>query len=500
MKKVLSNLNLILAISKDGVIGKKGVNSNTSHSIPWKIQSDMVRFKKLTTGCGVIMGRTTWESIPEKYRPLPDRENIVLSRNTKPIKGAIVMSSVDEVIQYVESNSEKLFWVIGGTEIYAQFFPLVAEIHLTEVNAYFSEKHYVQGPNFPRKRSGVFEGFYFAFEEYFEIAPGDEYSTIYKIFKQKLEDSDIDFLRKRAIKQIAVNRAKSRYLEIKSPYENLLFKILKKGKIKKDRTGTGTVSLFGEQIRFDLSSAFPLITTKKIALKPVIYELLWFLKGDSNIEYLCKNGVSIWDDWPYEVFKKSSDFNNESIKEFAKRITEDSQFAKKWGDLGPVYGVQWRSWQGSNGEVFDQIKKNPDSRRLMVSAWNVADISKMALPPCHAIFQFYVADGKLSCQLYQRSADVFLGVPFNIASYALLTMMIAQVCGLQVGEFIHTFGDVHIYANHFDQIAEQLSRQVQLNPSMYLNESITSIEEFTFSDFSLKGYDPHPAIIGDVAV
>ena len=261
-------------------------------------------------------------------------------------------------------------------------------------------------------------------------------------------------------------------------YLELLRHIKENGTDKTDRTGTGTRSVFGYQMRFDLSQGFPLVTTKKLHLKSIIYELLWFLKGDTNIKYLKDNGVSIWDEW-----------------------------ADENGDLGPVYGAQWRSWQGANGktidqitEVIDQIKKNPDSRRLIVSAWNVAEIPNMALAPCHAMFQFYVADGKLSLQLYQRSADVFLGVPFNIASYALLLMMMAQVCDLEVGEFVHTFGDVHIYNNHFEQVEKQFSREPKSLPTMKLNPNIKNIFDFDFDDFTLENYDPHPGIKAPVAV
>jgi thymidylate synthase len=253
---------------------------------------------------------------------------------------------------------------------------------------------------------------------------------------------------------------------------------LANGTRKDDRTGTGTVSVFGYQMRFDLGQGFPLVTTKKLHLKSIIHELLWFLQGDTNIRYLKENGVSIWDEW-----------------------------ADENGDLGPVYGKQWRSWTGADGSTIDQIKevvetikRNPDSRRMVVSAWNVGDLPGMALAPCHCLFQFYVADGKLSCQLYQRSADVFLGVPFNIASYALLTMMIAQVCGLQPGEFVHTFGDAHIYSNHLEQIKLQLSREPRELPKMVINPEVRSIFEFTYSDFALEGYDPHPRIKGEVAV
>ncbi len=261
-------------------------------------------------------------------------------------------------------------------------------------------------------------------------------------------------------------------------YLALLQHILENGVQKDDRTGTGTISTFGYQMRFNLQEGFPLVTTKKLHLRSIIYELLWFLKGETNIAYLKENGVSIWDEWANEA-----------------------------GELGPVYGKQWRSWEGADGKVVDQIsdviqqiKTNPDSRRLIVSAWNVAELPKMALMPCHAIFQFYVAEGKLSCQLYQRSADVFLGVPFNIASYALLTMMIAQVCDLQPGEFIHTFGDVHIYSNHLDQVHLQLSRKPYPLPAMKLNPEVKNIFDFRFEDFTLENYQFHPAIKAPVAV
>ncbi|RXK62415.1 thymidylate synthase [Lacibacter luteus] len=261
-------------------------------------------------------------------------------------------------------------------------------------------------------------------------------------------------------------------------YLSLLQHILDNGTEKTDRTGTGTKSVFGYQMRFDLSEGFPLVTTKKVHLRSIIHELLWFLKGETNTAYLKENGVSIWDEW-----------------------------ADENGELGPVYGKQWRSWEGANGVVIDQvtdlinqIKKNPDSRRLIISAWNVADLPKMALMPCHTIFQFYVADGKLSCQLYQRSADVFLGVPFNIASYALLTLMIAQVCDLQPGDFVHTFGDVHIYSNHMEQVKTQLSRTPFALPTMKLNAAVKDIFEFKFEDFTLENYQSHPAIKAPVAV
>jgi thymidylate synthase len=261
-------------------------------------------------------------------------------------------------------------------------------------------------------------------------------------------------------------------------YLDLMQHILQHGARKDDRTGTGTLSVFGPQLRFDLQAGFPVLTTKKVHLKSIIHELLWFLKGETNIRYLKENGVSIWDEW-----------------------------ADENGELGPVYGYQWRSWPAPDGrhidqigKVIEEIRKNPDSRRLIVSAWNVADLDKMALMPCHAFFQFYVAEGRLSCQLYQRSADLFLGVPFNIASYALLTLMVAQVCGLRPGEFVHTFGDTHLYLNHLEQAREQLSRTPRKLPTMKLNPDVRSIFEFRYEDFTLENYDPHPAIKAPVAV
>jgi len=261
-------------------------------------------------------------------------------------------------------------------------------------------------------------------------------------------------------------------------YHQLLEHVLEHGVRKEDRTGTGTISVFGYQMRFNLNEGFPLLTTKKIHTKSVIYELLWFLKGETNIKYLTENGVSIWNEW-----------------------------ADENGELGPVYGSQWRSWPASNGEkidqiknVVEQIKKNPNSRRLIVSAWNVAEVDKMKLPPCHTFFQFYVANNKLSCQLYQRSADIFLGVPFNIASYALLTMMIAQVCNLELGEFVHTLGDAHIYSNHLEQVNLQLSRDFKPLPRMKINLEKKDIFSFVFEDFKIENYEPHPAIKAPIAV
>lgn len=261
-------------------------------------------------------------------------------------------------------------------------------------------------------------------------------------------------------------------------YLELCQHVLEHGVYKNDRTGTGTISVFGYQMRFDLSKGFPLLTTKKVHLKSIIHELLWFIKGDTNVRYLQENGVRIWNEW-----------------------------ADENGNLGPIYGHQWRHWENKDGKVIDQlanvieaIKHNPDSRRLIVSAWNVGELDQMALPPCHLLFQFYVANGKLSCQLYQRSGDIFLGVPFNIASYSLLTMMMAQVTGLEPGEFIHTIGDAHIYSNHLEQIKEQLSREPRKLPEMKINPNVKSLFDFVYDDFELVGYDPHPKITGKVAV
>ena len=261
-------------------------------------------------------------------------------------------------------------------------------------------------------------------------------------------------------------------------YLDLMRHVLEHGARKSDRTGTGTLSIFGAQLRFDLASGFPLLTTKRVHLKSIVHELLWFLQGDTNVRYLREHGVTIWDEW-----------------------------ADAEGDLGPVYGYQWRSWPAADGRHIDQIgqvletlRQNPDSRRLIVSAWNVGDLDRMALMPCHAFFQFYVAEGRLSCQMYQRSADLFLGVPFNIASYALLTLMVAQVCGFRPGEFVHTFGDTHLYSNHLDQAREQLSRTPRRAPVMRLNPAVTSLFDFRYDDFTLEGYDPHPAIRAPVAV
>ena len=290
-------------------------------------------------------------------------------------------------------------------------------------------------------------------------------------------------------------------------YLNLLARIKNEGVVKTDRTGTGTKSVFGHQMRFDLSQGFPLLTTKKVFLKGIIHELLWFLNGDTNIKYLVDNGVHIWDNDAYRHYNElciKEGVLPVSMEEFLRAAQEgiDSPIeGYKFGDLNHVYGYQWRSWPRPNGDAIDQIqqavdliKNSPDSRRIIVSAWNVADVEKMALPPCHTLFQFYVADGKLSCMLYQRSADTFLGVPFNIASYALLTMMMSQVCGLEAGEFVHTLGDTHLYLNHFDQVEEQLSRTPRALPKMHLNPDVKSIFDFKFEDFTLEGYDPYPTI------
>ena len=289
-------------------------------------------------------------------------------------------------------------------------------------------------------------------------------------------------------------------------YHELIERVLAEGVKKEDRTGTGTVSVFGHQMRFNLQEGFPLMTTKKLHLKSILHELIWFIRGETNIRYLCQHGVRIWDDWPYAKYKASADFQGEDIRAFAARVAEDAAFAAQWGELGPVYGHQWRSWPGPNGavdqlkQVLEDLRRNPDSRRHIVSAWNPGYIDQMALPPCHAFFQFYVADGKLSCQLYQRSADIFLGVPFNIASYALLVHFMARDLGLEVGDFVHTLGDAHIYSNHLDQVKLQISREPRALPSLWLNPEVTSLFDFSYDDVRLDGYDPHPHIAGAVAV
>lgn len=311
-------------------------------------------------------------------------------------------------------------------------------------------------------------------------------------------------------------------------YLDLLQHILDTGVEKGDRTGTGTISIFGYQMRFDLSKGFPLLTTKRVPFKLIASELLWFIKGDTNIRYLLEHNNHIWDEWAFKKWVESDEYEgpdmtdfglraakdpefakvlDEQMNVFNNKILSDDEFAKKYGDLGPVYGKQWRSWPAENGEtidqlkkVIDQIKNNPNSRRLIVSAWNPAEVDDMALPPCHTFFQFYVAEGKLSCQLYQRSADVFLGVPFNIASYALLTHLIAHECGLEVGEFIHSFGDTHIYLNHLNQVKEQLSREPKALPTLKINPDKKSIFDIELEDLSIEGYDPHPTIKAPVAV
>lgn len=315
---------------------------------------------------------------------------------------------------------------------------------------------------------------------------------------------------------------------MESEYLNLGKKVLEEGHKKTDRTGTGTKSLFGHQMRFDLQKGFPLLTTKRVPFSLIKSELLWFIKGNTNIRYLLQHNNHIWDEWAFERFVKSEDYSGPDMTDFGRkalidsdfnavyqiekeafcaRILEDETFAVKYGELGNVYGAQWRKWKTTQGETIDQlkdviqqIKTTPDSRRLIVSAWNPEDVPNMALPPCHTLFQFYVADGKLSCQLYQRSADIFLGVPFNIASYALLTHLIAHEVGLEVGEFIHTLGDAHLYSNHIEQMEKQLAREPKDFPSVELNASKTSIFDFEMEDIQIEGYDPHPGIKAPIAV
>lgn len=311
-------------------------------------------------------------------------------------------------------------------------------------------------------------------------------------------------------------------------YLDLCEHILENGTKKEDRTGTGTLSVFGYQMRYDLTKGFPLMTTKKTAFRLIVSELLWFIKGDTNVKTLLEDNNHIWDEWAFAQWVSSKEYGGPDMTDFGRRaqkdaefavlykeqmaifqknILEDDAFAEKYGDLGPVYGKQWRSWQATTGDTIDQlknvieaIKKNPDSRRHLVTAWNPEFVEDMALPPCHTMFQFYVADGKLSCQLYQRSADVFLGVPFNIASYALLTHLIARECGLDVGDFVHTTGDTHLYLNHMEQVKEQLSRTPKELPTLKVNEDVESIFDLTMNDISLEGYDPHPRISAPVAV
>jgi len=298
-------------------------------------------------------------------------------------------------------------------------------------------------------------------------------------------------------------------------YHDLLKHILDCGVEKGDRTGTGTLSVFGYQFRCDLQAGFPLLTTKKVHFKSVVHELLWFLRGDTNIRYLVQHGVRIWNEWPFQHwleetgqakdYPKYSPGWKDRMKDFVEQIKSDEAFAKKWGELGPVYGRQWRDFSGVDqiDQVIRDIKAKPHSRRLIVSAWNPADIPimvKAGLPPCHVLFQFYVSQGKLSCQLYQRSADAFLGVPFNIASYALLTLMVAQVCDLEPGDFVHTFGDVHLYSNHMEQTQTQLARDIRPLPTLTLNPSVQAIDGFSYEDITLSGYNPHPPIKAPVAV
>ncbi|MFC7320642.1 thymidylate synthase [Halobacillus campisalis] len=312
-------------------------------------------------------------------------------------------------------------------------------------------------------------------------------------------------------------------------YLELCKEVLNKGSVKGDRTGTGTYSLFGYQMRFDLQEGFPLLTTKRIPFRLIVSELLWFIKGDTNIRYLLEHNNNIWNEWAFQSYIESSEYEGPDMTDFGRRsqqdeefkasydkemaafkekVLHDDSFCERFGDLGSVYGKQWRAWETTRGDTIDQlkdviynIKHNPDSRRHIVTAWNPEDVpSNMALPPCHMMFQFYVADGKLSCQLYQRSADIFLGVPFNIASYALLTHLIAKECGLEVGEFVHTLGDAHIYSNHIEQIEKQLSRTPKESPELLLNKEIESLFDFEVGDIKLEGYDPHPGIKAPVAV
>lgn len=295
-------------------------------------------------------------------------------------------------------------------------------------------------------------------------------------------------------------------------YLDLLKTIMEEGVDKDDRTGVGTRSIFGAQLKFDLEDGFPLLTTKKMFLKAIIHELIWFIHGDTNIKYLVDNGVSIWNEWPFQKYLETNNLTRDfpkyseewttKLSEFVEEIKSDNQFAKKWGDIGPGYGKQWRNFNGVDqlAEVIEKIKTNPNDRRLIVTAWNPPDVPKTALPPCHCLFQFHVAEGKLSLQMYQRSCDTFLGVPFNIASYSLLLMMVAQVTGLKPGTFVHTYGDTHIYLNHFEQVKEQLSRTPKKLPTMKLNPNIKDINDFKYEDFTLENYEPYPSIKAPIAI
>lgn len=285
-------------------------------------------------------------------------------------------------------------------------------------------------------------------------------------------------------------------------YLNLLRNVLENGEYKQDRTNTGTISLFGSQTRYDLSKHFPILTTKKVNFRAIVGELIWFINGNTNIKYLVDNGINIWNEWPYENYKKSSFYQNETQAEFIEKIKNDDEFANKWGNLGPIYGKQWRDFNGVDQlkKIIEEIKKNYNSRRLIISSWNPCDVDKMLLPPCHCFFQFYVSNNKLSCQLYQRSADLFLGVPFNISSYSLLTIIIAKECGLEPGEFVHTIGDNHIYQNHLDQVKIQLSREVKQLPKLIIKRDVKSIFDYTIDDFELENYNPDPFIKAPVAV
>lgn len=288
-------------------------------------------------------------------------------------------------------------------------------------------------------------------------------------------------------------------------YLDFLKHILENGQVKNDRTNTGTISVFGYQMRFNLNEGFPLLTTKRVYLKGIIHELLWFIKGDTNIRSLVLNNVNIWNEWPFQTYQESASYQGESLEEFIEKIKVDQEFALRWGDLGPVYGYQWRNFEGKDKvvdqlqNVINQIKVNPDSRRLIVNSWHAAYVDQMALPPCHLLFQFYVQNNRLSCQLYQRSADAFLGVPFNIASYALLTLMVAKICNLEPGEFVHSFGDAHIYLNHLEQVKLQLSREPRPLPKILIND-VQDITDYKFEDFELVDYKPHPRIKGEVSV
>jgi len=469
-----------------------GVNN----SIPWDVKEDLKRFKDITMWEIVVMGKNTWYSLPEKVRPLPNRRNIVI---TSEKIDWVECYQLDEFLKLDISKYILIWWAKLLEEFFKRW--LIDAVYHTRINE----------------------------DRIKEYTEADTIKRIDMVWTQKLFIQNsimttygfIDEYTKCSWADQIYGSVQTKWWE--SKYLGLLQKILDAWVDRMDRTGTGTRSVFGHQMRFDLSQGFPLLTTKKVFIKAIIHELIWFLSGDTNIRYLVQNDVKIWNEWAFAKYLKKTWKDTEipryspewdaEMWVFIEKIKTDESFALEWGDLWPVYGKQWRAWETKGGNLIDQMQNalnmivnDPYSRRNIVSGWNVGEIEDLirdkdtAPPPCHTLFQFYVADGKLSCQLYQRSADVFLGVPFNIASYALLTMMIAQVSGLEYGEFIHTFWDVHIYQNHMDQVREQLSRSPRSFPTMRINPEVKSLFDFKYEDFTLEWYDPHPSIKAPIAV